>query len=414
MGKKNNAVVFIVNQKYKFALATMIINLQKTNPEIYDEIIVYHDDLSNEDCNIFKKLEKEIRFIKYDYEMWEKEHKRIETKLAKDFLIRYSHLAWSKYKIIELLKDYKRILYLDLDMIIQGDISELFEIDGFAWRNGDSFHKKFGSKLKINDYPETKNIPIETSTPNGGLIYVTDSIDWKKCLIDGRNFLIKFIDYYEAGVDELVLAWIAYENNCNLTSLEPYTYNTFPQMYKHYTKIVHFMGGEKPWNSELMQTIFPAWMKYFSDAHSVSGFTSDSVIKYENPGKLIIKKMNEQRWFDFLRKSNISIPSKLKMSYIFENEWLIFYHTNNIYYEFKFNQYSKGFLTALWIRDKNLLADKKVQENIKQLTERNSKIFKMEQDNRGIYLYSEKRGISEIAELFEYFYLNTKNIIGIE
>ncbi|MCG7656586.1 glycosyltransferase family 8 protein [Wielerella bovis] len=299
--KKNNAICFIVNNKYTFALSAMIVNLQKTNPDLYDEIVVYHDDLTDDDCRKFLKLETRIRFIKYDYKNWEKEHKPVTAILAKQFLSRYSHLAWSKYKIFELLQYYKRVLYLDLDMIIKGDISELFTLEGVAWRNGDSFHKKFGSKLKLKDFSETKNIPEDTSTPNGGLIYISDVIDWQKALQDGNNFLVKFMDYYEAGIDELVLAWVVYQHKLKLTSLDAYTFNTFPQMYKFHTKIIHFMGGEKPWNSELMQTVYPEWIQYFDEAYKTVQFTSDAIIKYENPGKFMTKKMNEQRWLEFLR-----------------------------------------------------------------------------------------------------------------
>ncbi|WP_346766865.1 hypothetical protein [Wielerella bovis] len=170
---------------------------------------------------------------------------------------------------------YKRVLYLDLDIIIKGDISELFTLEGIAWRNGDSFHKKFGSKLK--DFSETKNIPEDTSTPNGGLIYVSDVIDWQKALRDGNDFLVKFMDYYEAGIDELVLAWVVYQNKLKLTSLDVYTFNTFPQMYKFYTKIIHFMGVEKPWNSELMQMVYPEWIQYFDEAYKTIQFTSDVI-----------------------------------------------------------------------------------------------------------------------------------------
>lgn len=411
--KKNNAICFIVNHKYKFALSAMIVNLQKTNPNLYDEIVIYHDDLTDEDCRLFTQLEAKIRFIKYDYKSWEKEHKPVTTPLAKQFLSRYSHLAWSKYKIFELLKDYKHVLYLDLDMIIRGDISELFKYEGVAWRNGDSFHKKFGSKLKLHDFTETENISEDTSTPNGGLVYVSDVIDWQKALQDGNHFLIKFMDYYEAGVDELVLAWVVNQNKIKLTHLDAYTYNTFPQMYKKHTKVIHFMGGDKPWNSELMQTVYPEWMQYFDEAHEKVGFSSDTIVRYDNPGKFMTKKMNEQRWLEFLNKSNVVIPSSLKMNFSFENEWLILNYTNDIYHEFKFNQYSKGFLVAMWIKDKNYLSDKRIRSEIQLLTEQNSKVFKLIEDNRGMYLYSEKRGLSEIASLFEYFYTNTKKIIHI-
>ena len=409
--KKNNAIIFIVNSAYRFALATTLINLQKTNPHIYDEVVVYHDDLTELDMEKLKKIEPKMVFVEYNYDMWEKEHKKPVTTLSKNFLTRYSHLAWSKYKVVEQLKNYKRILYLDLDIVIRGDISELFEIEGFAWRNGDSFHKKFGSKQDINAHKETKNIPIEYSSPNGGLFYASDVAQWDKCISDGQHFLLKFMDFYDAGVDELVLAWMAYNNKIAVTSLDYRKYNTFPQLHNYETRITHFMGKEKPWNSELMQPIFPEWMQYYKHSKKIVDFPTNLVIQFDNPGAFTKKKLNEQRWLAFLRESKIRIPSTLNLEYVFENEWLIMNYTKDIYYEFKFDQYSGGFLIALWIKDRNLLVDKKIREEIKELNERNNKVFKVIEDQRGIYIYSEKRSLENISPMFDYFYKNTKDLI---
>lgn len=413
MSKKNNAIVYIVNSKYRFALATMLINLQKTNPNLYDDVVIYHDDLSEDDIHQIRKIEPKTIFVKYSYEMWEKEHKKPGTPLAQDFLNRYSHLAWSKYKVIEQLQNYKKVLYMDLDMIIRGDLSDIFKVNGIAWRNGDSFHKKFGSKQKISDHPETKDIPKDFTSPNGGIFYISDSVNWKKAIQDGQIFLIKFMDFYNAGIDELVLAWIAYNNKIPVTSFDYKEFNTFPQLHDKNTKLIHFMGGEKPWNSELMQAVFPEWMVYYKNACKIVNFPAPQVKEYPNTGAFVKKKLNEQRWLRFLKESMIKLPKELELSYVFENEWLILNHNENIYYEFKFDQYSGGFLVGLWIKDSNLLDDRKFKESVTKLSEQNKKVFKVLEDNRGVYIYSEKRSVDKLSSLFDYFYKNTKELIGI-
>ncbi|URL02556.1 lipopolysaccharide biosynthesis protein [Avibacterium sp. 20-126] len=409
--KKENAIVFIVNSDYRFALATTLINLQKTNPNIYDGIVVYHDDLTVDDMVQLKKIEPKIKFIEYAYDTWEKEHKKPTTPLSQNFLNRYSHLAWSKYKVIEQLRNYHRVLYIDLDIVIRGDISELFNINGVAWRNGDSFHKKFGSRQKITDHAETKRIPVEHSSPNGGLFYISGVGNWEKYIEDGRNFLLKFMDFYDAGIDELVLAWIVFKNKLPLTSLDYKKYNTFPQLHNSDTRIIHFMGKDKPWNSELMQAIFPGWMKYYKETVKLVEFPDDLVIEFNNPGAFVKKKLNEQRWLSFLRESNFQIPKELRLNYVFENEWLIMHHSKSIYYELKFDQYSGGFLVGLWIKDRNLLEDKWVKQSLKDLNTRNSKVFKNLEDHRGLYIYSEKRSTENVPAMFDYFYNNTIKFI---
>lgn len=412
--QEKKAIVFIVNSSYRFALAATLINLQKTNPNIYDRVIVYHDDLTVNDMAEFKKIEPKILFQEYSYDTWEKEHKKPTTQLSQNFLNRYSHLAWSKYKVIEQLEYYDRVLYIDLDIVIRGDISELFEINGVAWRNGDSFHKKFSSKQKISNHPETQDIPNDYPSPNGGLFYISKVNNWKKCIQDGRDFLLKFMDFYDAGIDELVLAWIVYNNNITLTSLDYKKFNTFPQLHNFDTRITHFMGRDKPWNSELMQAIFPEWMLYHKQAYQITQFPTEKIVEFNNPGALVKKKLNEQRWLSFLRDSKFIIPRTLNLDYVFENEWLILNHSKGIYYELKFDQYSGGFLVGLWIKENNLLDDKFLKDALKNLSNHNSKVFKFLEDHRGLYIYSEKRSLEKIQPMFDYFYKNTIKLIEIK
>lgn len=412
--KQEKAIVFIVDRKYRFALASTIINLQKTNKNNYDAIVVYYDGFTANDIALFSNLEPKIRFIEYNYQMWEKDHTPVKSDLAKSFLARYSHLAWSKYKIIELLQDYQKILFLDLDILIKDDISDIFNIDGVAWRNGDSFHKKFNIKNRNVDFPELTNIPNDFPSPNGGLLYLTDCIDCQSNLQDAKDFLIRFIDHFKAGLDELVLAWIVYKNKLPLTRLNPQHYNAFPQMYRHDTKVIHFMGKEKPWNSEIMQTIFPEWLANYKESQEIIGtFPNDFVVEHSFPGKFITKKLNEQRWFKFLTDIEINFPSNLKLIYKLENEWLILKYQQDLYYEFKFNQYADGFLTGLWIRDKEILTNLELKEKVRNLTAKN-KNYHLLEDHRGMYLYTDKDNIQKISGIFEEFYKNTINLIGIK
>lgn len=407
--KKDKALVFIVTNSYVFALGAMLANLKSTNPNLVDDIIIYHDGISLNDQELISQFDRKCKFIEYTYTMWESEHKKVTSGNAKSFLNRYSHLAWSKYKIIELLQDYKKVLYLDLDIVIRTDISEIFELNGVAWRNGNPFGAKFGGK--IGNDPDLKKVPADFPTPNAGLLYVTDEIDINKTLQQGREFLIKNIDKFTGGVDELVFSWLVYLNKLNLTSLDGGIYNTFPQMLRPHSKVIHFMGEEKPWSSEIMQTIFPEWIYYYKQWVNFSKKKDSSVIEYNHLGKFVQKFLNNKRWLTLLDKINFKHPETLKLDLNFENEWLILKYKNYMYYELKFNQYLPNYYIGLWVTNSDILKDSSLRNKISELTAINPECFKVLEDHRGIYIYSKAISEANLQGAFDYFYSKTYDLI---
>lgn len=410
--KKDKAFVFIVNKSYLFALGTTIINLQKTGNDFYDQIVIYYDGLDDSDIQQIKSIESKTTFIKYDLAAWEKEHIKITTPNAKSFLDRYSHLAWSKYKIIEQLNNFNKVLYLDVDILIRSNLKEVFDVNGLAWRSGNNFGHKFGNKQKKSLFLDTlKNIPNTTPTPNGGLLYASNmnTSEIQKNLNDARQFLIEYLDEYNAGLDELVFGWIAYKNNIPLTQLDPFTYNSFPQMLKQQTKIIHFMGAEKPWNSDLMQTIFPEWLQYYKAWEAVSKISDKKVIEHNNPGAFIASVLNQRRWLVFLKNQNFSFPAELKVSHDLTKEWLILNYNSYAYYEFKLHQYAPGFQIGFWIKNPLIANDVNLINQIEKLC--NSKIFNYTSDTRGIYISTNRYPEKDIKAIFEYFYEQTISLL---
>ncbi|EFM93514.1 hypothetical protein appser9_17100 [Actinobacillus pleuropneumoniae serovar 9 str. CVJ13261] len=57
----------MANKVYKFALATMLINLKETNNDQYDNVIVYHDGFSQTELDDLSLLEPRVKFIEYTF-----------------------------------------------------------------------------------------------------------------------------------------------------------------------------------------------------------------------------------------------------------------------------------------------------------------------------------------------------------
>ncbi len=415
MDKKDKAIVFFSTADMLFAVAQMIVGLKKTNKDNYDDIVIYHSGYTKDDMEKLYKIEKNIVFKKYDISDFEKEHDLESKGFVVPFLENFSHLSYVKYKIFELLDDYRKVLLLDIDMLVMGDMSEIFENEGMVFRNGRSFFEKvvLNSERLIDpkDHPEFfSGIPEDFPSPNEGLILVTDNIDHNKCIKDCYTFINTFAPYYESGIDGLCFAWAAYKNDIRISSLDKTVYNVFPKYYKKDSKIIHFMGKEKIWKNEFLQCVFPAWLENYHEAGEISGITGEGVAEAGCPGNVIAKKLNEERWLRFLKNTDIVIPHELKWEFNLYSETLYFHLDNSIRYLIKAVQWFDKYIIGLSIKagDKDSGEDilKKAEAVGRKLGER----YTVNNNNDRIEIRSGELEESETAEVFTYFYNNTHSV----
>ncbi len=118
-------VVLAANQNYVpilYTCAQSIVN--HTSNERKYEIYVFHTDIEKESQKVFhEQLERDnVRFTFIDvtrhvlgYRLEAKEHITTET--------------FYRFLILDILKGYDKVLYLDCDMIIMRDIAELYDIE---------------------------------------------------------------------------------------------------------------------------------------------------------------------------------------------------------------------------------------------------------------------------------------------
>ena len=406
---KKITIVFMATPNLLFVLAEMLVNLQKTNGDLYDHIIVYHSGFTENDLMKLQLIEPRILFKRYTQEDWEKEHKVPETKQALNAINKYSHMNYSKYKIFELLENYSNILYLDLDMLIKGDLSDLLELHGIAWRDAaDPFGTKFDKHTPMDPHLDwLANIPYNHSVPNGGLIYISrDNLDWKRCLELGREFTVRFMDYFSAALDELAFSWIAYKQCIPIVHLDLKIYNTILSFYSFDTKIVHFMIRNKPWNNEISQTIFSEWIENYKIADQIAHFENDNVVIHEKP--YVKELLCEESWKAFFAETSFKIPSELYMVNNFNTVSLVMKYKDDVFYEFVLGLFIKQYHVGLWIKDKEMIQNELLRQRINAL----KKDFLVKENEKGLYIYSRKKGAAKnVVDDFDQLYCNTIGII---
>ena len=115
--KKDVAIVLGGSFDLSFAIGTFLINLKKYSPNLADDIIIYHDNISEKDQKIMNDIIP-VKFIKF--ELNEKLN-NIDPFVRE----RFSDLIFFKYECIKLLKEYRTVIVTDFDILLLDDISEI-------------------------------------------------------------------------------------------------------------------------------------------------------------------------------------------------------------------------------------------------------------------------------------------------
>jgi lipopolysaccharide biosynthesis glycosyltransferase len=114
--KKNLAILFGITADYSFALANVLAGLREHSPGLADDIIVYHDGLSGEEQARLNAI-LPCRFLVYEPPVELPEH-------------HLTNFSFSRFEAFGLLNEYRHVLWLDVDILIRGDVSGILQYDG--------------------------------------------------------------------------------------------------------------------------------------------------------------------------------------------------------------------------------------------------------------------------------------------
>lgn len=250
MSKKEVCIVIGATKNYTSQLAAVILGIKRHCCNFYDSIIVYHNGINDDIQNEFKNISESIEFKPYGLEMLEGN--------VPPLIDEYSIVTFSRFECFNMLNFYKTVIWLDIDILIQNDISSLL-----------SYGKESGMALSISDcgflnyhnFTENiKNYNMYTNLYNAGMIVLTDTLvnfenmtEWcykklyqlgKKLLWCDQGILNILIQEYNIEVEEI--------------NIEKYVCHPERKSVKEST-IVHSYGREKFWNSMSRDIAFPEW-----------------------------------------------------------------------------------------------------------------------------------------------------------
>lgn len=128
---KTIPIIFAANNEFVPVFATCLQSLiDNLNVEYNYDVILLQSDVNEENKKTLLEMVKEYKNLSlrfYD----------VEKLLANHQLKANAHISvetYYRFLIQEVLPDYHKVLYLDCDLVINGDLAELYEIDlnGFA------------------------------------------------------------------------------------------------------------------------------------------------------------------------------------------------------------------------------------------------------------------------------------------
>lgn len=124
MKKQVIPVVWGIDKKYVFQPFVVMHSILRHSKENYHFFILTADDVQ-------KNVDELTRILKREYDNFELSVKLVETNCFIEAQIHNQHLSKAAYfrlLIPEIIQEYDKCIYLDCDLIVHGDLKELYEI----------------------------------------------------------------------------------------------------------------------------------------------------------------------------------------------------------------------------------------------------------------------------------------------
>lgn len=234
--KKKLAIVFGATGNMSFAVASVLMDIKKHSPNLADDIIIYHNDITEKDKNLLKSI---IPCILIDYEFPIKD----TSKFNEAYFNQFTHLAYSRYECFNLLNQYKTVIWLDIDIMLQDDISGLLDYG----KNGIGILP--GGQLKEYIFKPIPEYDMDKLGYSTGTIVFTDKIpdynNLTKWCYDKTYEYAEYLYLPDQAVFNFLLQ--KFDVEIEIIDLKKYCCNPREKNYQN-AIIVHSYCPEKFWN----------------------------------------------------------------------------------------------------------------------------------------------------------------------
>ncbi len=293
--KKQCAIVFGLTSNLTFALANVLLGMKSHCSIFWDDIIVFHDTICVSEQEHLNSILK-CKFIKYDYNFNDK-IKNMDIESLKT----YSILSLARFECFNLLNDYKKVIWHDVDILIQKDFKGLLN---YANESGLALTCDPNFMVEQNFYGIIQGYDLLKPLYNSGIMVISDKLkDYAKL---SKYCYDKFIENINIirYTDQAVLNMMIQDYNIKVEQIELNMFCCHPS--KEEAKdaiIVHSYGSDKFWNSDYLKKRFKEWVDNYNKWVKICSYRNYK--KIENPKVSVIMSIYDR--MDFAEEAINSI-----------------------------------------------------------------------------------------------------------
>lgn len=254
-----------INDSYSFAAANVIMSIKDNSPKEFREceLLIYHNGISEKNKNVLSSINEKAKFIEMTNDL---------PNILYEKLHHWPVHVIQKARALILIREYKRVLWLDSDTYVNKPLSYIFEAD-FEIAFSHNGNEKYGQTY----YPEALRNPNDLSKGGSGGVVVFDDSILKHNItneeLEKRANELKECKNTLASIDEIFVSYIAYYYN--LTILRIREFNMAVQFNKRSdlsgASLIHFDGTAKPWRRDFVYRMFPRWIENYHNFISIGG-----------------------------------------------------------------------------------------------------------------------------------------------
>lgn len=236
----NISICFCINDKYAQHLGVVLTSILFNNHNAKFKFYVLSSDISKKNKDILNSL-------KIKYQNFEINYIHIDKSRFEDFKISIDYISietYYRYILADVIPNESKILYLDVDLIVNNSLKDLWNIDikdyyCAAVKDINFDTDKYKKSIGLNELEEYINA--------GVILFNLDKIredNITKEYFKNNEFYKDKISYQDQDIINITL-----RNKIKIIdNIYNFTRNGEMKNYKN-AVIIHFVGAKKPWKT---------------------------------------------------------------------------------------------------------------------------------------------------------------------
>lgn len=321
------AVVCAISADYAFALGSMIAGFRRYNPDFAGDFVVFHDGLTGAQQVQLGAMGVPVVFRTFG----------LGTLAARfgggvdldKVLGLYSPMIFAKFEMLDLLAEYDTCLWLDVDILVQGNLDAIWAFQGFAWRplHGGAFARRAEVMAEFPDMCGDGTLPLL----NGGVIGMGPALRGRVSVADLYLIAARVLAQTDVtSVDELAVYFAAQSRGVAVHLLDERFNHPVVAPDVRDALMVHAIGPDKFWNSAPLQLAFPEWAQNLAEWRAVGGAGFAGMQRLGDvlpatPDKALKAARNRAFWAQIYEELRRDLPRGLQVDLDTQRKMLRFF-----------------------------------------------------------------------------------------